>query len=290
MKKKRLVASSVALLLGMGFPGATALLAAPRPPHSGVGVDHDDWAAPPREFQTLEREGYRDGVIGARRDFGNHRRPDVDNRWEFRHPNLPRNEWEAYRRGFRRGYQVAASHLWGAAVPAPPPMQMAPPPVQSAPPPVAGYSQYGDHDRDDMVRQRGFQEGMLGALRDLINNRRPDPDNRDEFRRPDVPYPMWDAYRDGFQRGYRITVEQLSGAEFRGMAHGPGGQVRQQGYQDGFSGAIKDFGNNRRPDPDNRDEFRHPNVPYQLLDAYRDGFRRGYGRATAMLQGRGWRH
>jgi len=45
---------------------------------------------------------------------------------------------------------------------------------------------------------------MDGALRDLDNHRRPDPNNRDEFRRPNVPYEMVEPYRDGFRRGYKI--------------------------------------------------------------------------------------
>lgn len=133
--------------------------------------------------------------------------------------------------------------------------------------------------------QRGFQEGMMGALRDLENNRRPDPNNRDEYRHPPAPYQMQDVYRQGFQRGYSAAVSKLTGTDFRGWIMGPGGQVRQQGFREGVAGAIKDFGNHRRPDPNNRDEFRHPPVPYPAQDGYRDGFQRGYHWAMSQLMG-----
>jgi hypothetical protein len=133
--------------------------------------------------------------------------------------------------------------------------------------------------------QRGFQEGMMGALRDLENNRRPDPANRDEYRHPPAPYQMQDMYRQAFRRGYFAAVSKLTGTDFRSWIGGPGGQVRQQGFREGVAGAIKDFGNHRRPDPDNRDEFRHPPVPYAAQDAYRDGFQRGYRWGMSQLMG-----
>ena len=72
---------------------------------------------------------------------------------------------------------------------------------------------------------------------------------------------------------------------------GPGMEIRTRGFQDGAAGAIKSFGNNRQPDPNNRDEYRHPNnVPYQLVDAYRDGFARGYQVVMNELTGYSGRH
>lgn len=61
------------------------------------------------------------------------------------------------------------------------------------------------------ARRRGFQEGLEGALRDFDNHRRPDPNNRDEYRHPHVPYGLQGAYRDGFQRGYQIAMSGLMG-------------------------------------------------------------------------------
>jgi hypothetical protein len=55
--------------------------------------------------QALEQRGFQDGVIGAERDFQNHRRPDVNNRDEYRAPRF-NSDWaqHEYREGFRRGY------------------------------------------------------------------------------------------------------------------------------------------------------------------------------------------
>jgi hypothetical protein len=61
----------------------------------------------------MQRRGFQDGVEGARKDFGNHRRPDVANRDEYREPHVPEQFWNEYREGFRRGYEMAASQLWG---------------------------------------------------------------------------------------------------------------------------------------------------------------------------------
>jgi hypothetical protein len=71
------------------------------------------WDAVPDEFDALRRQGFHDGLEGARRDYGNHRRPDVENRDEYRHPRLPPEQREAYREGFRRGYQVGINHMMG---------------------------------------------------------------------------------------------------------------------------------------------------------------------------------
>jgi len=255
------------------------------PLQAGYGQDRGGWDTPPSEFREIERQGFRDGIGSAHRDFDKQRRPDVDRHDEFRNPPVTRDQWEPYRRGFKRGYELAVSHLWGSPQA----------PENVAPPPPPPPHQFRDDDRGaprpgDEIRQRGFQDGMLGALKDLINSRRPDPENRDEFRNPGVPYPMQEPYRDGFRRGYHVAIDEISGSDFRDMARGPGGEIRQRGYRDGFAGAIKDFGNNRQPDPNNRDEYRSPNVPYPAQDAYRDGFRRGYQRATAQLQGAPWRH
>lgn len=276
-----------------GFALITGSCAWAMPPQRDSGGQQQDrnWDVTPPEFHELEQRGFRDGIEGARRDFGNHRRPNVNNREEYRHPSLPRSDWEAYQRGFRRGYEQGAAHLWRAPQPQ---MQMAPPPQDRD---DMDRNRDRDRDRDmdrdrdqgggrgDMIRQRGFQDGMLGALHDMENNRRPDPDNREELRNPDVPYPMLDGYRDGFRRGYRVAMSEFTGEDFRGLDRGQGNEFRRQGFQEGFEGAIKDFGNQRRPNPNNRDEFRRPNAPYPMWNAYREAFRRGYDRAIAQLTG-----
>jgi len=62
-------------------------------------------------LDEVSRRGFHDGIEGARKDYENHRRPDVNNRDEFRHPPVARRDREAYRHGFERGYQVGVDHL-----------------------------------------------------------------------------------------------------------------------------------------------------------------------------------
>ena len=76
------------------------------------------WTAgsPPERFSEWQRRGFHDGVDGARKDYGNHRRPSVFNREEYRDPRVPPEVARDYRQGFRRGYEMAASRLWGRDV------------------------------------------------------------------------------------------------------------------------------------------------------------------------------
>jgi len=70
------------------------------------------WDEPPSEYDEVSRRGFHDGIEGAHKDYDNHRRPDVNNRDEFRHPHVPDHDREAYRHGFERGYQVGVDHLY----------------------------------------------------------------------------------------------------------------------------------------------------------------------------------
>ncbi|HWW97896.1 MAG TPA: hypothetical protein VNY74_09365 [Edaphobacter sp.] len=86
--------------------------AAPAPAFQDHDRDHDrDWNMPPQELREIQREGFHDGIEGARKDYDNHRRPDVSNRDEYRHPHVPGNARADYREGFRRGYETAMDHL-----------------------------------------------------------------------------------------------------------------------------------------------------------------------------------
>jgi len=98
--------SAVALLLGLSAISLTRTAAAQGPPGYG-------WDVAPQELNQFQRQGFHDGIEGARRDFDNHRAPDVENRDEYRHPHLPPEQREAYRDGFRRGYHRAMEHLTG---------------------------------------------------------------------------------------------------------------------------------------------------------------------------------
>ena len=79
-----------------------------------------------------------------------------------------------------------------------------------------------------------------------------------------------------------------------GYGQGPGGwdapprefrEFQQRGYHDGVEGARRDFENHRPPNPNNRDEFRHPNVPREMRRDYKDGFKQGYYAAIRHMTG-----
>lgn len=77
-------------------------------------VQGPGWEAPPPEFAAAQQRGYRDGIDGARKDFQNHRSPNVDNRDEFRNPHfIAPPDRRDYRMGFRRGYDVAVRQMYG---------------------------------------------------------------------------------------------------------------------------------------------------------------------------------
>src|ERR1700722_11269645 len=70
------------------------------------------WDVPPPELDEVTRRGFHDGIEGAHKDYDNHRRPDVNNRDEYRHPHVADRDREAYRNGFARGYQAGINHLY----------------------------------------------------------------------------------------------------------------------------------------------------------------------------------
>lgn len=88
---------------------AAAMLVAVPSTHSLYA--QEPWAATPPELQGASQQGFHDGIEGARKDAENHRPPNVNNRDEFRHPNVPSRDRRAYRDGFRRGYNVGVQHL-----------------------------------------------------------------------------------------------------------------------------------------------------------------------------------
>ena len=61
--------------------------------------------------------------------------------------------------------------------------------------------------------------------------------------------------------------------------------VRRQGFHDGVEAARHDFERHRHADADDHDAYRHPHVARDQRDDYRDGFRRGYERAMAHMNG-----
>jgi hypothetical protein len=100
-------------LLAAGLFAAPAAVFAQGPPPPGYGQGYGQgpggWDAPPRGYtRQIQRDAFRDGLEGARKDLENRRRPDVNNRDEFRNYRGP--EPRIYRSSFRAGYQAFWNH------------------------------------------------------------------------------------------------------------------------------------------------------------------------------------
>jgi|CZKL01.1.fsa_nt_gi hypothetical protein len=114
MKLKWIALSAVALSLGASTNLVTVrAYATPAPSPAAAGVQERGWDEPPSEFRDVQRQGFHDGVEGARKDFDNHRPPSPENRDEYRHPHVSRDARHDYREAFRRGYQVGMQHMMG---------------------------------------------------------------------------------------------------------------------------------------------------------------------------------
>ena len=118
MRYNRLATPALALALMSTAVSALAQYAPPPPqgygpPPPREGYGQGGWDAPPQELREVARQGFRDGLIGAQRDIENHRRPNVNNRDEYRHPHIAPNFRDDYRVGFRRGYDVGIAHAFG---------------------------------------------------------------------------------------------------------------------------------------------------------------------------------
>ena len=86
----------------------------PPQPGYGQGYNNGGWDTVPSEFRAAQQRGFHDGIEGARKDFANHRPPNVNNRDEYRNPRfIPGPDRRDYRFGFERGYQVAVRHMYG---------------------------------------------------------------------------------------------------------------------------------------------------------------------------------
>ena len=113
MKTTHAVRFWTAPVLGLALLTGSAAVAHAQygPPPQAQGYQGGGWDAPPQEFQEVQRQGFHDGIEGARRDFENHRPPNVNNRDEYRHPSVHGPDRRAYREGFRRGYDAGVRHL-----------------------------------------------------------------------------------------------------------------------------------------------------------------------------------
>lgn len=104
---------TAAALLGLAMLATTGIASAQY--YQGPPPPIQQWNAPPPppQFAAAEQRGYRDGVEGARKDFDNHRRPNVNNRDEYRNPHfIAPPDRQSYRAGFREGYRVAVQHIY----------------------------------------------------------------------------------------------------------------------------------------------------------------------------------
>ena len=162
--------------------------------------DRDDWDRPSDAWNDVQRRGFHDGIEAARSDYAYHRRPDADDREEYRHPHVPGPMREAYRESFMRGYNVAMSHLTS-----PGPAMMPGPVVRDG----GGWD--APPNEFDEVRRNGFRHGVEAARDDYEHHRRPDVDRHDTFRHPDVPREVKGAFQQGFRRGYRVAMDHLMG-------------------------------------------------------------------------------
>jgi hypothetical protein len=105
---------TVALLVGLGLTtfGATGALAQ-GPPPPPPGYYNQPWTRVPDDYHSdIAQRGFHDGIEGARRDFENHRQPNVENRDEYRHPDVPHDARHEYRDAFRRGYQRGVENMY----------------------------------------------------------------------------------------------------------------------------------------------------------------------------------
>jgi hypothetical protein len=105
---------TMALLIGLGMTtfGVAGAKAQEGPPPPGYY--NQPWTQYPDDYRSdIARRGFHDGIEGARRDFENRRRPDVDNREEYRHPDdVPHEARHEYREAFRRGYQRGVENIY----------------------------------------------------------------------------------------------------------------------------------------------------------------------------------
>lgn len=122
--KKAITCMAAAVFVAAMLISRSPAKASSRTPAAAAPVPHaygtppqdypnQPWAAPPSEWQAVQQKGFRDGVRGAYKDAQNHRPPNVNNRDEYRHPDVPHRDRRAYRQAFQRGYWTGVRHMMG---------------------------------------------------------------------------------------------------------------------------------------------------------------------------------
>lgn len=113
MKLKWMGISLLVFSLGFVSQGMKANAAAPNGKAAAMAAQDHDWDQPPQEFRDVQRRGFHEGIEAARHDVERHRHADADDHETFRHPPVPREDRDAYRDAFRRGYERAMQHMSG---------------------------------------------------------------------------------------------------------------------------------------------------------------------------------
>lgn len=80
----------------------------------------------------------------------------------------------------------------------------------SHPQPVAYYPPPPSPAWTEIAHQ-GFHDGVEAARHDIANGKYPDVERHPRFRKPPVPPPAFEDYRQGFRDGYQKVLQ-----------HGPG--------------------------------------------------------------------
>jgi len=96
------------LLLGAALSGGMTLAihAQEGPPGGWQPME------PPGSWSHAWHSGFHDGAVAARHDIDAGRPPDPNRHDDFRHPDLPRDQRQDFRDGFRRGYHMMYDHEW----------------------------------------------------------------------------------------------------------------------------------------------------------------------------------
>ena len=85
MKTRVLAGPQQCLLMGSG---TAMMVGAVLRPAARSDTRRAGWDQAPPEFRAAQQRGFHDGIEGARKDFENHRQPNVNNRDEYRESAL----------------------------------------------------------------------------------------------------------------------------------------------------------------------------------------------------------
>jgi len=70
-----------------------------------------DWDRTPDGYRDPQRQGFREGVEAARRDYMDRRHADADDHQVYKHPPVDERDRGEFRDGFKAGYRRAMDHM-----------------------------------------------------------------------------------------------------------------------------------------------------------------------------------